>query len=312
MKKRIIATLLTTSSLFANESALSEIALNLDDGGNINPSISIPIYYGKNNKFFSSLEYTSSNMSEVDVLDGFIDSKNAFVSRSNELTLNYISYSTKLSSLQLSFGINSTFASIKNNEFGYIHDSENVFNKGDDYYISYDNEVLLDIVRYSLSADVVFSFSKKIDSRLHLNISPFSTLDVDQSTIFKPLVSQKGESSSSYTQDISYNIRYDIQYNTDSFFDIGLTLKHKSNSFKYDVAALNADGSNFSFTNQAVDTTETTTSYMLKTIFKYSVLGGLKPSLGFGMRDFSKEDNINNSSVDSSSTIFSFSFERDF
>lgn len=312
MIKKVLPIFLTTSCLLANESALSEIALDLDDDGNINPSISIPVYYGKNKQFYSSIGYTSSNANEVKSLDGFDDSKNAFVSSSHELNINYISYSTTLSHIQLSFGINSTFSSIKNNEFGYIHDSENVFNQGADYYLSYDNEVLLDIVRYSLSTDVVFPLGDKVESRLHLSLSPFSTLDVEQSTIFKPLVSQKGESSSSDSQDLSYDIRYDLQYKTDMFFDVGFTLKYSSNSFKYDVAALNTDGSTYSFAKQKVDTTETTTSYMVKSIFKYSVFGGLKPSLGFGMRYLTKEDNINKSSEDSSSTVVSFSFEKEF
>jgi len=201
--KLLLSTLLLSSTLVATEeiptpdgTTLTDISFNMDDDGNLNPSLFIPIYYGDSNQFYSAIDFTSTNSKEVTSLDAFNDSKNALISSSKDLTINYLSYKTSLFGADVSIGVESTISYIENNEFGYIHDSENLFGKGNDYYIAFDNEIELDIQRHAIRADIVIPMGKDFTSRLSVSIAPYTTIGVEQSTIFKPLINETGTSSS--------------------------------------------------------------------------------------------------------------------
>ena len=312
MSKKILTAMLLASVLTANQSTLTDISFNADEDGNLNPSIFIPIYYGKSNQFYSAIGYSSSNRSEVEKLSEFSDSKNAFISSSKDLNINYLTYKTKVSSIELSLGFNSTFTSRTNNEFGYIHDSDNQLGEGTDYYISFDNEIELDIYTHAINADIMIPIGERFKSRFSLNLSPYSTIGVKQSTLFKPLVEEIGSSDSSQTQDLAYKISYDLDIKTGVFFDIGLSASYNAQSLKYDIATLGTEDSNYVFKSELIDMTEVTTSYMVRLIFNKELLGDLKPSIGFGIESLEVTDNITKKSTSEEKTIFSFGFEKKF
>jgi len=310
--KMVLSTLLFASTIFADESLMTSLALNVDDSGNMNPELNIPIYYGSSNQYYSAIGYKAINSNKIEKLDGFENSKNSFVSNSKSLRLNYITYKNKLFTYDISIGIESTLSQIKNDEFGYIHDSKNIFNKGTEYYISYDNLIELDLKKHSIYFDIDIPFGNSINSRLSISISPFSTIGVDQTTIFKPLADEKGVSNSSTQQDIAYSIKYNTQLKTDMFFDMGAVFSYDNQPLKYDVAVLNNEVDSYSFITQTVDTTEVRKLMMAKIIFHNTVLGGLKPSVGVGIERLTIKDNINNSAVSTNMTQFSFGLENNF
>ena len=283
-----------------------------DDDGNLNPTLFIPVYYGDSKQFYSAIGFTSSNSKKVESIDGFNDSKNAFISSSNDLTLNFITYTTSLFGFEVSAGIESTLSYVENNEFGYIHDSENLFKNGTDYYIALDNEIELDIKRHAVKADIVFPLGEYLASRLSTSISPYTTIGVKQSTIFKPLVDETGTSSSSTVQDIAYNIKYELQTKTDSFVDLGLVLSYDNQPLKYDIAQLGSSDNAYVFNTTTVDTNEITTSYMAKILFNKKILGGLKPSIGYGVENLDSKDNVSGTTTSSDRTFFSVGFEKRF
>lgn len=312
LKKLLLSTLLLTSLTNADETTLTDISFNMDDDGNLNPSLFIPIYYGDSKQFYSAIGFESSNTKEVKTIDNFNDSKNGAISSSNDLTLNYISYKSSLFGFDVSAGIDTTFSNIENNEFGYIHDSNDVFNKGEDYYIAFDNEIELDIQRHSFRADIVLPFGSYLTSRLSTTISPYTNIKVKQSTIFKPLVEETGSSSSSTVQDLAYGFTYEMQTKLDSFIDIGFTTSYDNQPLKYNIAQLTTNGTNYIFETNTVDINEVTTSYMVKLLFNKEVLGGLKPSLGYGMKNVDTKDNISGETTSNNTAIFSVGFERRF
>lgn len=312
IKKLIVISGFITTMLVAQESTLTDISFNMDDDGNLNPSLFIPLYYGNSKQFYSAIGFTSTNSKEVDSLDEFNDSKNAIISSSKDLTLNYITYQTSLLGLNVSAGIESTISYIENNEFGYIHDSNSFFENGNDYYIAFDNEIELDIKRHAIRADVVLPMGNYITSRLSTSISPYTTIDVKQSTIFKPLVNETGTSSSSTVQDLAYSFKYELQTKTDSIIDIGFVASYDNQPLKYDIAELATSGNNYIFETTTIDINEITTSYMAKILFNKKVLGGLKPSIGYGVENTDSKDNVNGGTTSTDRTMFSVGFEKKF
>jgi hypothetical protein len=309
--KLLLSNVLVASILSATNLAQTNISFNMDEEGNLNPYLFIPVYYGSFKQFYSSIGYSSTNSQEVEVLDGFSDSKNAFISSSKDLTLNYITYTYPLFGYDVSFGIESTFSNVKNSEFGYIYDSDNFFGKGA-VYISFDNSIELDIQRHAIRADVLVPMGKYLISRFFTSISPYTKIGVKQSTIFKPLVNETGVSSSSTVQDLSYTFRYDGLIKTGTFFDIALVAFYGYESLKYDVAQLAKSGSNYIFETNEIDTVEVTSRYIAKLLFNVEVLGGLKPSIGYGIENLKRTNNTLGTTSSIDKTIVTFGFEKMF
>ena len=321
MKRLLLSSLLLTSLATAEEMKTdtsfdelltrTNLSFTMNDG-NLNPSIFIPVYYGNKNQFFSGIGYTSGNLKESSAIDNFSDSKNALVSNSKDLLINYISYSTFLFGLKVSVGAQSTFSNIENNEFGYIHDSANLFGNGTDYYIAFDNDIELDVQRHAIRADVLLPFGEYFISRLSTSISPYTKIAVKQSTIFKPLVNETGTSSSSTVQDIAYNFIYEGQIKTGTFFDIGLLASYDNLPLKYDIDQLASSGGNFIFDTTTIDSTEVTTSYVVKILFNKRIIGGLNPSFGYGIKKIDAKDNISGKTVSTDNKIFTIGIEKRF
>jgi len=321
--KLLLSSLLLTSAINAEEINSSEnivdniltrtdISFTVDEENNLNPSIFVPFYYGSENQFFSGIGYTSGKSTQVDSVNNFSDSKNSLVSDSQDLLLNYISYTTSLFRLKTSVGLQSTFSKIENNEFGYIHDSNNVFGNGTDYYVSFDNSIDLDIQRHAIRADIELPIGSYFNSRLSTSISPYTQISVKQSTIFKPLSDDTGTSDSSTVQDISYNFTYEAQVKTGTFFNIGLVLGYNHQPLKYDLAHLDTDGSTYFFTSDTVDVTEVTKSYLVKILFTKQLLGGLNPSFGYGVKYLDTKNNTTGETVSTNNAVFTLGVERRF
>jgi len=300
----------TKANINENILELAQIAMNLDEENNLNPSLFIPIYYGNSDKFYSAISYVASNSSSTEKVYGFKDSKSAFMSNTKSLVLNYISYKSSIFNLKFSVGVESTLSYIENNEFGYIHDSANIFNQGTDYYISFDNIVELNLKKHAIRADIELPFGSYINSKLSASLSPYSTVGVKQKTIFKPLSNDTGSSSSTTIQELAYNVKYELQTDFDMFIDIGLSVAFNNQPLKYDVAVLYDKDNVYSFQTQTIDIDETKKSYMAKIFFDISVMGGLKPFIGYGREKLTKKDGFETVSIDT--TLYSFGFESRF
>jgi hypothetical protein len=259
------------------QQTLTEISFSQDDEGNLNPDIFIPIYYTDSKSLYSGIGYSSSNKKDIKKLDSFSNSKNALVSSTKKLSINYISYQGSI----LFFGIKSEFIDAKNSEFGYIHDSDNLFENGTDYYISYDNDIELDIKRHGIAMGAKFNIVDSIlPSRFSSNIYPYTSIGVKQKTIFKPLVKETGTSSSSSLQDLSYDLKYEIYTNFNSWIDFGVAAQYSYQPIKYDIAQLKKVDNSYKFIKNEIDEVVTTKVYTAKIIFNKKILGGLNPYVG--------------------------------
>lgn len=321
LTKRLLSVILLTSILNANEISdysvvknftLTNISFNMDEDGNLNPNFFIPVYYGSSKQFYTAVGYSSTNSQKVEVLDKFNDSKNAFISSSKDLTLNYITYKSSLLGYAVSVGIESSFSDVKNNEFGYIHDSNDFFGNGTDYYISFDNDLKLDIKRHAITADIVIPMGEYFSSRLFTSISPYTTIGVKQSTIFKPLVNETGTSSSSTVQDLAYTFRYDGLIKTGTFVDIAVVASYDNQPLKYNIAQISQSNGNYNFETNIIDTNEITTRVIGKILLNIEVLGGLNPSIGYGIEKIDRKNNITDETISTDKTFFTIGFEKMF
>ncbi len=311
-KKKIFITVASAFYLQLNAQTITNISFNMDEDGNLNPNIFIPIYYGESKQFYSAVGYASTNSQEVEAVDGFSDSKNAFISSSKDFTLNYISYKSSLFGYRVSVGIESTFSDVQNNEFGYIHDSNDIFGKGTDYYISFDNRVELDIKSHAIRADIVVPMGEYFSSRFFTSISPYTTIGVKQSTIFKPLVNETGTSSSATSQKLAYTVRYDGLIKTGTFFDIALSAYYDKQPLKYNIAQIAEKDSSYIFETNTINTNEITTRFVGKILLNIDVLGELNPSIGYGVEKLDRKNNATGKIVSTDKTFFTVGFEKMF
>lgn len=301
-----------STSLFAMDTTLSNISFESDESGNLNPNIFIPFYYGSKNQFFSALSYKTTNYQITNVLDNFDESKSSFSSSRQALTINYFSYVKKMIGMEFTFGVESTFSKTSQVEFGYLHDKNQVFNQGTNYYVSFDNEVDLTQQNHSIRMNIVLPIGDSFNSRLSTVVSPLNMLKVKQDTIFKPLVSQNGSSSGTTMQDLSYNINYEAQYNTHYYFKLGFIANYNVQPLKYDLAQLNGNKNGFFFESTSIDSTEITKTVLGKIILDIDVLGGLNPSIGYGIKKLNIKDNISNQTTIVDKNIVTFGFEKKF
>ena len=303
LKRKLLTGLILLSSLQAD--TFTQISFEQDSDGNINPNIFIPLNW--NDNYYSGIGYTASTTKDIDKLDNFTNSKNGMVSSKKDMTLNWIT--KKIGNY--SIGMMTTILKIQNNEFGYINDTDNLFGKGSDYLIAFDNDIELNIIQTGLYMNYQRSLNK-IDFRVSTTLYPSRNIDVTQSTMFKPLVAKNGTSSSTTSQNLSYNIGFETMYNSDSFINIGFEYSYKYEPIKYDIAQLGTNGTNYIFKTNTIDTDETTTKYILKASFDKKMLGGLYPTIGFGKVSTETIDNKTNKSTTIDEDIISFGFEKRF
>ena len=302
--KLLLLSILIATTVIANDT-LTQINFEQDNDGNFNPNIFVPINW--NNDYYSGIGYTSSTSKDIGKLNSFADSKNGAVSTKNDTTINWIT--RKISNY--SIGIQTNIQKINNNEFGYIHDTTDIFGNGNDYWIAFDNDIELDILKTSIYAD----YSKNIKDiflRISTNISPSTKIDVKQSTLFKLLVNNIGSSTSSTSQDLSYSLKFEAYYNTHSFVNLGFEYSYNFNPLKYNIAQLAYENSNYIFKTNTIDTDEITTKYIAKLYFDKKVIGDLNPSIGFGKISKEVKDNNTNKVTTENNNIISIGFEKRF
>jgi opacity protein-like surface antigen len=85
-------------------------------------------------------------------------------------------------------------------------------------------------------------------------------------------------------------------------FGVGIELNHDHLPLKYDIQTVKADMSGWDTTE--VDISEKTTTAVAKVIFH--VLDGISPYVGVGTERFSTVDNIANTDITQTQTVFKF------
>jgi len=300
--KLILTSLLLSSTLCAVETTLTNISFVQDEEGNLNPYIFIPFYYGASNQFYSAVGYTSGTTSNTDVIEEGLDSKYSSVVSRKDLTINYFTYVIPLSMATLSVGVGSLFTQAENNEFGYI-DLAGTYN-------SIENRVNLDAQIHYIELQVMIPLGNYVNSRISTTLSPYTVLQVENKTTFKPSVTEEGVSNSSKVQDISYTASLELQTNLDFFANFGFTASYSHQPVKYDTIAVNSTLD--AFEPLHIDTNEVRTKYLAKVIFDLELLGGLNPSIGYGIEYLDTKNNITGSRDSSSSDIFTLGIEKRF
>ena len=98
-----------------------------------------------------------------------------------------------------------------------------------------------------------------------------------------------------------------------SFFVVkGAVVSYSNQPLKYDLAQLAQSGSSYVFQTSTVDTTESRLSYLVKFIFNVEIMGGLNPSIGYGVENLDIKNNLTSKSASSDKTLISFGFEKRF
>ena len=271
------------------------------DSGSVDPSVFIPIAWSEN--WFSGFGYRQTKTVTQDTIAGFVDSKVSTSTSDRRTRLNVISYQNKISeNLRYSVGADYDFSQIKKAEFGYFHLVSGTI----DDYVAFDNNVDIDVSGVGIRGDL--TWGKKTDFallRLGMLLAPSNTLDVEQSTDFKPIVPTTGTSTSSVSQDLGYLLRLESRFRIFPILNIGLEAGYELLPLKYDVAVLDPNTLN-SFATARVDVHEKTTRIGIRFIFQYEVVGELYPVIGAFNQKLEIEDQVNGFTESSSNTFYTF------
>ncbi len=269
------------------------------DSDSVNPSTFIPIAW--NEHWFSGFGYSQIKTITQDTITGFEDSKVSNSTTDRRTRVNFISYQHSINNkLSYSLGADYEFSQINKTEFGYFR----LVSGSIDDYIAFDNRVDIDVNGIDIRGDL--TWGKKSDFalvRLSMIFAPSNTLDVDQSTDFKPLVPTTGTSTSSVKQDPGYLLRLESRFRVFPILNIGLEAGYELLPLKYDVAVLDPTTLN-SFTTTRIDVHEMTTRVGIRFIFQYETVGKLYPVIGFFNRQVKEEDQANGFSESTSDNFY--------
>jgi hypothetical protein len=304
MLKKSLTLFLSMNSLLFSAEALTKIDLEKNQDGDTDPNILFQLVWSNN--YYSYVGYTSSSSKKIKLLFGSQDSKSAIISSKNTVTLNWL---TKEIKKNYSIGIQTDFIKIKNNAFGYIHDTLNIFNHGNDYWVTYNNEVNIDIQKTSLHLDY-FKKTSNLFLRLSFLLSLDTQLEVKQSTIFKPLVTKTGISSDNNSQDNSYSFRFEGFYDTKKLLKFGLFYNYDFMPLKYNLAQISLNNNSYYFKNSSVESEEITQEYRFKIYFDYKVLDVFYPGITIGQTKIKTKDKIHDTSSTETSDIIGFTLQK--
>lgn len=299
MKKLILLTAISTM-LLADTADRMQINLNTDKNGNTNPDTFIPIYWS--DSMFSALGFSSSNSYEVNSLSSITNSRIGTTVDEKIMKLNLLTYEHKSDSLTYALGAEIENIKINKQEFGYFEFLSDI--------IAADNSIEIDMLKPNIKADVTYK-TKDLLLRLGTVISPTSTLDVKQTTVFQPLVTTNGTSSSSASQDLSYNLNLALKYKLSPFMTLQLNSNYSFLPMKYDLAVLNNTANGF--TTDTIEIEETTMSNMIKIAFNIDTFSTeLSPSIGYGIQSISSKDVVSNATTDLDNSMWMIGFEGRF
>jgi hypothetical protein len=297
MKKIFSISLLYSTLLFSE--TLSTISFESGENGEIVPNIFLSKHWGKN--WFSAVKYSTSSNSEVSSNSDFENHKNSETLKEQNFGINLLSYKSKISrKSSFVFGLEVENLQIERNEFGYIED-KNIYSD----LIVYEHVVDLDVFRSGVYLNFSWNPVDWLFLRASSNITPFSKVQIEQETEFKPLIQQKSfESESEF--DLSYSILGEITAKTPYKFSIGGEFGYTYFPMNYDFNTIIKNENSFVFAKEEINRDIKTSFWLLKFIFDFNVIGELKPSFGFGQKT-RKDDEISQTQK-----VFRFGIEKRF
>ncbi|QSZ42280.1 hypothetical protein GJV85_09230 [Sulfurimonas aquatica] len=278
MKKLLLTTALLSTLLLADSTDRTQINLSTDDNGNTNPDLFIPIYWG--DSLFSALGYSSSNFYEVAPLSSIANSRIGTTVDQRTMKLNLLTYELKFNSMTYALGGEVESITINKQEFGYFEQAADI--------VAADNSIEIDVIKPNIKADISYQ-TKDLLVRLGALVSPYSNLSVKQTTVFQPLVTTNGTSSSSTSQDLSYELNLALKYKVSSLMTLHFNSNYSYLPMKYDLAVLNSTLDDF--TTDTIEVQETTTTNDIKLSFNIdSFSSELSPSIGYRIQSMSSLD----------------------
>ncbi len=291
---------------FANEkqSDRFNLDLNSDEDGNVNPGTFIPYYWGNN--WFSGIGFSSSSQLAQDTLDGFSDSRLGTNVEQQQISINLLSYESISGALSYSIGGDYNVINIDRTEFGYLYLNNGVI----DDYVAFDNLTEIEVKGLAVRGDITWGNIDENAIRFGWVISPSSTLDVDQDTAFKPIITNSATGSSSKSQDLGYDLKILTRHRISSSFSLGLQLRYQVLPLEYDIKVLASTAD--SFQEETIDTNETTTSIGVRFIIDDAISTGLDLVIGFSNEKLKAKDNISGLTSSEDSSIFSVGFTSNF
>lgn len=293
----------------SQNSTLINLSFETDKNGDISPKIFYPIYW--NDNLFSGFGYSSSKNIENSRIDKFQDSRESEFINQQNLRINFLSKQYKKDNFQFSLGFIGEYIKIDKTQFGFIHDKNGIFEQGD-IWVSFDNGLEIEVLKYGIYFDISTSLKEKIFFRFSTNVTPTADISINQNTRFKPLVSENGEFSENANQDISYSLLFEILLKTDLGLSFGAEYEYDFFPLEYNLATLSKDGDSFFFQTTKVQSETVTSSWLLKLVFDKKILGDMNPSFGFGKKRIEVKDIFTNSRKVQNENIIRFGIEKRF
>jgi hypothetical protein len=304
--RKIFLTLVATILLLGENSYLTNISFESDEDGDLASKIYFPIYWKRD--IFSSFSYNSFSENESGSISSFSDSRKSISFDQQNFNLNLISVKYVGDDLSYSLGLSTELTKIDKREFGFLKDQNGIFGEKSNWLI-FDNFTEIDVLKYGFYLEFMGNPTNWLFLRVSGDISPKAEISLNQSTRFKPLVSETGNYREERDQDLSYSALGEIMIKG-SFFSIGAEYQYSFFPLEYNLKSVSENSSDFKL--KKIKSETILTSWLIKIVFNYKIFGNMKPSFGYGIRKISEKDVLENSERNSHEKIFRFGFENRF
>lgn len=282
VSKKLVKTLLIffiflifTPALFANDRFEFKTDYN-EETKDIMPLLDWVWYYNK--YLFSSLEASYLNTQTSKKLEGFSESNWATVYKEMVIKPNIISVSLDLGNMQPFLGLTIEYKDIDRTEFGYFHLSNAL---GGDW-VAFENKTEINAILPFLRLGLNYT-SDFFDSYTDLDLMPSYWLEMNQDTIFKPIVADPGIKSSTSWQDPGLTLTQEVYFKSGSYFNFFIDGIISFWSAKYDLKTLEYTDDTFSFKDSNISTLFSYYAFSINVVFaKFDYFSGLKPFVGIG------------------------------
>ena len=265
---------------------------SIDEKDKFRPDLFIPFSW--TDDLYGAVSYLSTSDYETEKVLGIQDSNKDSEVIYNTLNIYPLLWKTDSHTM----GLDIELLDIDKKQSGYWVSGVDTFN--------FQNAVEIKVIKPAFYYQFNNLSSKYNGVLFSASLSPYSSLDVNQSTVFTGALSQSGSSSSEGESNVSFRLnlngRYRFSNGLQSFFDF----KYEYLPLEYELNVLQASGS---FAVEKFDVVENIYKISYKIQLDKDLFYGLKPTFGISHERTDGENQVSGSTYDYARTMFVFGLE---
>ena len=284
----------SASALHAERDELNRLDFDIekDENGGFRPNLSIPIYW--NDNLFSSVGFSDKTKMLDEKLNNVSDSHRAVILDQQNFVLGILAFESDPAPISFSIGVHYGLTKIDKTEYGYYTSQNKLY--------AFENNIEMEKKGFGFNGDLTFGQPEDVRAlRFSVGLSPFDTLDLEQSTMINPITTTPLKSNGSKKQDLSYQLKVKFRQDIGIFGSLVADASYAVLSLNYDLRRLKDISGKYE--DVEIEAKETTTWYGIKYKFPKSFFLTMSPTIGIGRELVQLSDNLSTDKHEDTQTI---------